>query len=199
MSAAPPAPALPGWRELLAFWFDPANAALWFETDPGFDARVRERFAPLIGAAVAGALDGWAEAPEPCLALLIALDQLPRNAWRGTPRAFCGDARALAAADRALARGFDARVPLARRRFFYLPFEHSEALADQQRCCSLFARMAQEAGEPDRGWTAEQVRYAERHREIIERFGRFPHRNAVLARPSTPAEDAFLREPMSSF
>ena len=199
MTAAPATVALPDWRDLLTFWFDAAHTPLWFKVDPGFDARIRERFTALVGAAVAGALDGWQDAPEPCVALLIVLDQLPRNAWRGTPRAFCGDARALAVADRALARGFDATMPAAQRRFFYLPFEHSESRADQRRCCTLFARMADEAGEADRGWAREQLRYADRHREIIERFGRFPHRNAILARPSSAAEVEFLKEPMSSF
>jgi uncharacterized protein (DUF924 family) len=199
MSATLPQAALSTWQDLLAFWFDGGHAAFWFEIDAAFDARIRERFTPLIEAALGGALAEWERAPDSCLALLIVLDQLPRNAWRGTPRAFCGDVAARAVADRALARGFDSRIPLQRRPFFYLPLEHSEVLADQQRCCSLVARMAEEAGEADREWTKEQVRYAERHREIIERFGRFPHRNSIFARPSTPEEAAFLTEPMSSF
>jgi uncharacterized protein (DUF924 family) len=190
---------LPTWQEVLDFWFDKAHARLWFVVDPDFDNRIRARFTPLIEAAVAGELAAWEETSRSCLALLVLLDQMTRNAWRGTPRAFCGDARALAVADRALARGFDKQVPLSWRRFFYLPFEHSENLADQQRCCVLFGRIVEDASEKDRGWAADQMRYVERHREIIERFGRFPHRNAILARPSTPQEEAFLKEPMSSF
>jgi uncharacterized protein (DUF924 family) len=199
MRGTVPQAALAAWQDLLAFWFDGSHAPLWFKTDAAFDARIRERFTPLIEAALGGALADWEGAPGSCLALLIVLDQLPRNAWRGTPRAFCGDAAARAVADRALVRGFDSRMPLRRRLFFYLPLQHSEALADQRLCCDLLARMAEEAGEADRKWMKEQVRDAERHREIIERFGRFPHRNAILARPSTPQEAAFLSEPMSSF
>jgi uncharacterized protein (DUF924 family) len=190
---------LPSWQEMLDFWFDPAHAPLWFKVDAAFDAAIGARFAALIEAAASGGLAAWEEAPESTLALLIALDQLPRNAWRGSPRAFMGDAQARAVARRALARGFDRRVPLQSRRFFYLPLEHSEDHADQVRCCALFAEMAAEAGEADRAWTREQCVYAERHREIIERFGRFPHRNAILGRASTPEEQAFLQEPMSSF
>jgi uncharacterized protein (DUF924 family) len=199
MSATLPQEGLSTWQDLLEFWFDGGHVPLWFKTDAAFDARIRERFTPLIEAALGGALAEWESAPDSCLALLIVLDQLPRNAWRGTPRAFCGDVAARAVADRALACGFDSRMPLQRRQFFYLPLEHSETLADQQRCCVFVARMAEEAGEADREWTKKQVRYAERHREIIERFGRFPHRNAIFARPSTPEEAAFLMDPMSSF
>jgi uncharacterized protein (DUF924 family) len=199
MSDASAELALPTWQEVLDFWFDKAHAPLWFKVDTDFDSRIRARFTPLIEAAVAGELAAWEEAPRSCLALLIVLDQMTRNAWRGTPRAFCGDARGLEVADRALARGFDGHVPLSWRRFFYLTFEHSENLAHQQRCCVLFQRLVDDAPEKDRAWAAEQMRYVERHREIIERFGRFPHRNAILSRPSTPEEEAFLKEPMSSF
>jgi uncharacterized protein (DUF924 family) len=194
------APALPGWQEVLDFWFAAEHMPLWFKPEPAFDAAIRERFGALIEAANAGRLTAWEAAPHACLALLIALDQLPRNAWRGTARAFSCDATARAVATRAVERGLDRQVPPARRGFFYLPFEHSEDLADQQRGCALFARLAQDAdSEPDKAWTSEQLRYAVRHKEIIERFGRFPHRNALLGRPSTPAEEAFLKEPMSSF
>ncbi|MBX6321795.1 MAG: DUF924 domain-containing protein [Rhodospirillaceae bacterium] len=190
---------LPGWAEVLDFWFDAAHAPLWFKKDEAFDRAIRARFAPLVTAAVDGGLATWEDAAPSCLALLIVLDQFPRNAWRGTPRAYCGDARALAVARRALARGFDRAVPIGQRRFFYLPLEHSEDLADQEESCALFRRLAAEAAPADRASAEEQLLYAERHREIIARFGRFPHRNAILGRASTPAEVAFLAEPMSSF
>jgi uncharacterized protein (DUF924 family) len=172
---------------------------LWFKTDPSFDATIRERFAALVEAAIAGRLSAWEAAPDSALALVILLDQLPRNAWRGTPRAFSGDAAARAVAGRAVERGLDGQVPLARRHFFYLPFEHSEDLADQERSCALFYRWAEEYPEDERAKAKEQLRYVDRHKEIIERFGRFPHRNAILGRPSTPQEEAFLKEPMSAF
>ena len=114
----------PGWEEVLDFWFDPAHEALWFEADAAFDARIRDRFAPLIEAGIAGALRGWEAAPQSCLALVILLDQMTRNAWRRTPRAFSGDAMALAVATRALAAGVDRQVSLSQRRFLYLPREH---------------------------------------------------------------------------
>ncbi len=199
MDAARGTALLPGWQAVLDFWFDAAHVPLWFMKDEAFDRAIRDRFAPLVAAAVEGALASWERAAPSCLALLVVLDQFPRNAWRGDRRAFGGDHAALAVARRALARGLDREVPLARRRFFYLPLEHSESLADQEESCALFRRLAAEAGPADRAWAAEQVLYAERHREIIARFGRFPHRNAILGRPATPKEQAFLSEPMSSF
>jgi uncharacterized protein (DUF924 family) len=191
--------ASPSWQDVLGFWFDEKHQALWFKTDPAFDATIRERFGALIEAGRTGQLSAWEAAPESALALVVLLDQFPRNAWRGKPDAFSCDAMARAVAARAIERGLDRRVPLPRRYFFYLPFEHSEDLADQVRCCELFARWAEEFPEAERDKTKEQLRYVDRHKEIIERFGRFPHRNAILGRPSTPEEEAFLKEPMSSF
>ena len=191
--------ALPSWRDVLDFWFAPAQTERWFKTDPAFDATIRERFCALCEAANAGRLADWEKDADSALALVIALDQFPRNAWRGTPRAFACDATARAVAGRAIAAGLDARVPLARRHVFYLPFEHSEDLADQERSCALFYAWAEGFPEAERARAKEQLRYVDRHKEIIERFGRFPHRNAILGRPSTPEEEAFLKEPMSSF
>lgn len=191
--------ALPTWQDVLDFWFAAEHRPLWFKTEPSFDAAIRERFGPLVDAAIAGRLADWEAAPDSCLALVILLDQFPRNAWRGTPRAFSGDAMARAVARRAVDRGTDWAVPLDRRHFFYLPFEHSEDLADQERSCALFYAWAEEFPEAERAEVNEQLRYVDRHKEIIERFGRFPHRNAILGRASTPEEEAFLKEPMSSF
>jgi uncharacterized protein (DUF924 family) len=194
---ADPAAALPSWQAVLDFWFHEDLAARWFLVDARFDAAIRERFAPLAEAAAAGALAAWEATPDSALALLIVLDQFPRNIWRGSARGFAGDALARDVCRRALARGFDPQVRIGRRAFFYLPLEHSEDPADQQRSCALFAQLAAAAGDAD--WAREQQRYAERHREIIERFVRFPHRNAALGRISTPEETAFLDEPLSSF
>ncbi|MGE0119407.1 MAG: DUF924 family protein [Dongiaceae bacterium] len=185
--------------EILEFWFSERARPLWFEKDPAFDAEIRRRFGTTLEAARGGLLDGWAETPESGLALVVLLDQFSRNVHRGTPRAFAGDARARATASRAVERGFDRRIPLERRMFFYLPFEHSEEPADQARAAALFRRWADEHDGPAREEALEQVRYVLRHQEIIERFRRFPHRNQILSRESTPEELAFLAEPHSSF
>jgi uncharacterized protein (DUF924 family) len=172
---------------LLDFWFAPETAKKWFDKDPAFDADLRERFGTLQQSAAFDALDHWAATAHGALALVLLLDQLPRNLYRGDARAYANDAKALAVADAALVRGFDRGLPMALRQFFYLPFEHAEDLAAQQRCCTLFAD------------DAETLKYAEAHRDIIARFGRFPHRNVVLGRVSTPEETAFLAGPNSSF
>jgi uncharacterized protein (DUF924 family) len=185
--------------EILEFWFSERARPLWFEKDPAFDDEIRRRFAATLEAAVGGLLDGWAEMPESCLALVVLLDQFSRNIHRGTPRAFAGDAKALATASKAVERGFDRRIPLERRTFLYLPFEHSEDSTDQARAVALFRRWADEHDGRAREEALEQVRYVLRHQEIIERFRRFPHRNQILGRESTPEELAFLTEPHSSF
>lgn len=151
---------------------------------------LRRRFLGLHEAAASGALNGWTATPEGALALVVALDQLPRNMFRGTPRAFATDPEARRRADAALVRGDDRRFPFHMAKFFYLPFMHSEALDDQRRCLALCA------ASPNGADTAE---WARRHLDIVERFGRFPHRNAVLGRASTPEELEFLKEPGSSF
>jgi uncharacterized protein (DUF924 family) len=167
--------------DVLAFWRE-AGPAKWFKKDAAFDAEISARFLPSQDAAAARRLAQWEETPDGALALVIVLDQFPRNIFRGQARAFETDALARAVADRAITRGFDARVPAAERVFFYLPFEHSEAMADQDRCVALVRAMGD----------ADLLKWAELHADIIRRFGRFPHRNSLLGRASTAAEQAFL-------
>ncbi len=179
---------------VLAFWFPSSGSdPRWFRKDPGFDAEVRERFLALHEVAAAGRLAPWHEAAADCLALILLLDQFPRNMFRGTARAFASDSLALAAAKGAVARGYDAGMPPVERLFVYLPFEHAESLDEQERACELLAPLAGFAE------TEDVHRYALAHRDVIARFGRFPHRNAILGRPSTPAETEFLKKPGSSF
>ena len=170
-----------GPKDVLAFW-TAAGPDKWFERDAAFDAEIARRFFAAWHAAAGSKLAKWEDTPEGALALTIVLDQFPRNMFRGHARVYATDAAACAVADRALARGFDREVPLHLRRFFYLPFMHSESLPDQERSVALARRL----GEGD------YVKYAEQHAGIIRRFGRFPHRNAVLGRVSTPQEQAFL-------
>jgi len=184
--------------EVLLFWFGAAaergkSHKRWCVKDPAFDREVRSRFLGLHGDAAAGKLAHLKETAAGCLALIVVLDQFPRNMFRGTARAFATDALALEAARHALARGFDRGMLAVERLFFYLPFEHSEALADQELACELTRPL--DALEPG----LEAYRYALLHRDIIRRFGRFPHRNAILGRASTPEELEFLKGPGSSF
>ncbi|MGL4963047.1 MAG: DUF924 family protein [Inquilinus sp.] len=174
-------------HDLLAFWFEESGKDRWFSGDAGFDAEVRARFLTLHEEVAAGRHDDWADSPLGVVALCILLDQLPRNLFRGTPRAFATDPKALAVAKAAVEQGFDQDPALTddHRLFLYLPFEHSEGLADQRRSLEL-----QAAGIAD----LEYVDYARRHLAVIERFGRFPHRNAILGRASTPEEEAHLAE-----
>ena len=172
-------PAAP--EELLSFW-RAAGPKRWFAQDLAFDAEILERFLATHEAAAAGRLSAWEGAAEGALALVIALDQFPRNMFRGTPRAFSTDALVLAAARRAIERGFDRAIPMPERNFFYLPFEHSENLADQELCLAF----TEATGD------AEAVKWAKIHLDVIRRFGRFPHRNAALSRVSTPEEIAYL-------
>jgi uncharacterized protein (DUF924 family) len=166
---------------VLAFWRD-AGPARWFKKDPAFDAEITARFLAIYERAARGDRSAWEATAEGALALLIVLDQFPRNMFRGQARTYAADPLARDIAARALARGFDREVPSSDRRFFYLPLMHSEELADQERCVAL-AR-----GFGDDGFT----KYAEQHADIVRRFGRFPHRNTVLGRATTPAEQAFL-------
>jgi uncharacterized protein (DUF924 family) len=182
-------------QALLNFWFGaPDNPErlhhkqIWFRSTPEFDAAVRENFATDHDAAVAGAFAAWEDAPLSALARVMLLDQVPRNIFRSTPRAFASDHLALATTTRAMERGFDQAVPAAWRLFFYLPFEHSEVLADQQRGLDLLLALPPVPGRPNEGHMTRL------HLEIIERFGRFPHRNAILGRDSTAEELAFLIE-----
>jgi len=174
-------------EEVLRFWFD-EHPKDWFVKNPAFDEAIRSRFLALHEVAAAGRLPGWAQAPRACLALVIVLDQFPRNMFRGTARAFAADAQAREAARVILAHGWDQAMTQPERLFAYLPFEHSESLQDQDLSCELM-----------KDFEPEQYRYAVRHREIIERFGRFPHRNDILGRESTAAEIEFLKSPGSGF
>ncbi|APF38039.1 hypothetical protein BOQ54_12450 [Chelatococcus daeguensis] len=167
--------------EIIAFWCE-AGYERWFSRDEAFDEEIRARFLATHEAAAAGALNRWEETPEGALALLILLDQFPRNLFRGTPRAFATDALARTIADRALTKGFDQKVPPELKGFFYLPFMHSENLVDQERCVALYEAAGDEKGLP----------HAIEHRDIIARFGRFPHRNPILGRATTEEEAAFL-------
>jgi len=182
-------------RALLDMWFgavgDPLREErreIWFKSTPEHDDRLRERFLADYERAAAGALADWEAAPESALALVLLLDQIPRNISRATPRSYDMDPMARAVADRAMANGFDMLVPPMWRMFFYMPLHHSENLADQQRATALVASLP-DRGDPEHG---ENRRYGLPYVDVIERFGRFPHRNAILGRPSTPDELAFL-------
>jgi uncharacterized protein (DUF924 family) len=185
---------------LLDFWFGRPGTpecdqprAIWFEIDPAFDTACAAQFGEAQQRAARGELDAWLATRDAALALVLLLDQMPRNLYRGRPEAFACDAKARAAARQALASGFDRELPPVRRGFLYLPFEHSEDLADQELSVRLFAALS--PGEDQ----ASDLDFARRHHAIIARFGRFPHRNRVLGRISTPEEEAFLKEPNSSF
>jgi uncharacterized protein (DUF924 family) len=187
-------------QTLLDFWFrglaspeGERRREVWFTVDPAFDAALRARFLDDQRRAAAGDYDGWRAAPDTCLALILLLDQLPRNLYRGSPAAYACDAKARAMAHHALERGFDRPQSPVRRCFLYLPFEHSEDLADQAVSLALFEALAGDLDDP------KSLAAARRHHEIIARFGRFPHRNKVLGRLSTTEEQAFLKEPNSSF
>ena len=171
----------PAPSAVLAFWRK-AGKDKWYTKNEAFDAEVRQRFLGLWQQAAAGELASWKATDDGALALVIVLDQFPRNMFRGDARTFSTDARALDVASRAIARGADKRIDPDLVEFLYMPFMHSERLADQERCIALF----QNGGRPD------NVRFAEIHADIIRRFGRFPHRNEVLGRATTAEERAFL-------
>jgi uncharacterized protein (DUF924 family) len=167
--------------DIVEFWRE-AGPDRWFTKDAAFDATIRARFLAVHEAAAAGRLSGWEQSAVGALALLILLDQFPRNMFRGDARAFASDPLARAIAAGAIVRGYDAEVAPGLRGFFYLPFEHSENLADQERGLAFYKA----AGD------ADGLKWAEIHEDIIRRFGRFPHRNAALGRVTTPEEQAFL-------
>ena len=167
--------------EVLAFWWT-AGPPKWFGKDENFDAELRTRFLPTHEAAAAGRLAEWEATAEGALALLIVLDQFSRNMFRHDPRAYAADALARSIAARAIERSFDRQYPVPERRFFYMPFMHSEDLADQERCVALIRASGDTEG----------ISYAQDHADIIRRFGRFPHRNSVLGRATTAEEQAFL-------
>lgn len=175
--------------EILRFWFEETPESAWFEKDDAFDDRCAARFGALLEEAAAGGLSAWEATRDGRLALILLLDQFSRNIFRGTPRAFAQDARALDLARRAVALGDHVSSSPQRCLFLFLPFEHSEDLADQRMCGALYRALGNDY------WTG----FADQHRVIIERFGRFPHRNAILGRDSSAEEIAFLQEPNSSF
>jgi uncharacterized protein (DUF924 family) len=187
-------------RDILDFWFadgpDTFRAA-WFKRDDAFDAEIGRRFGALLGQARTGAHDGWAASPEGALALAILLDQFPRNLHRGTAEAFACDPHAQRIARGAVLRDHhDLALTPTQRVFLYLPFEHSEAMADQDLSVALFEGLRDH---PAHAKPAGVIDYAWRHRAVIARFGRFPHRNALLGRENTPAEAAYLAQPGAGF
>ena len=189
---------------VLDFWFgppdDPGHAQprkQWFTKDEAFDAQIRQRFGPLIEQALIGGIDDWLTRPVdplPALARVLVLDQFTRNAFRGTARAFAGDDMALQTARALVASGADRALTGVQRQFAYLPFEHAEDLSHQRTAVQLYQQLA--VDEPAR---ADLVVWAQKHLDIVARFGRFPHRNAALGRTSTPEEAAFLLTPGSGF
>jgi uncharacterized protein (DUF924 family) len=186
-------------QDVLDFWFGAPGAPehgmareFWFSKSDATDAAIRARFGADVEAALAGERAEWAGSPHGALALIVLLDQFTRNIYRDTPRAFAGDGQALAAARRLVAAGHDKALSPHERWFVYMPFEHSESLADQEESMRLFGALAQ-AGTPD------GLVWARKHHDVIARFGRFPHRNAILGRPSTAEELAFLQQPGSRF
>lgn len=173
---------LPTAHDVARFWRD-AGPARWFAKDDAFDAAFKSRFEPAHEAAARGALDAWVDTAEGALALLVLLDQFPRNSYRNTARMFATDPQALTVAAAAIAAGLDQQTDSELRPFFYLPFMHSEVLADQERSVAL-----------NRALDANTQHFAQVHLDIVARFGRFPHRNQMLGRPSTAEEEAFLAE-----
>jgi uncharacterized protein (DUF924 family) len=188
------------FQEILNFWFGHRDESsygkprqFWFASDREFDIAVRSHFQTDYELAASGKLDEWKNSPQSCLALIILLDQIPRNMFRGEPKAFATDSQALSAAKHAVNRGFDGELLPVQRWFIYLPFEHSENLADQHQSVELWHGLSEY---PD---CADAINYAIQHLKIIERFGRFPHRNKILGRETTPEEAEFLKQPNSSF
>jgi uncharacterized protein (DUF924 family) len=189
-AGSPDPAANPQWvADVLQFWFRETNREQWFKRDAALDDRIRARFLSLHDRVSATPDAALLSDPRGALAAVIVLDQFSRNMFRGTPRAFAGDAKALAVADAAITKGYAASLDKDELLFLYLPFEHSETLEAQARCVELMSSLGD----------AELTRYAEAHRDIIQRFGRFPHRNAILGRTSTQQEIEFLKQPGSSF
>lgn len=187
-------------KEILDFWFAEGPDAFrqaWFTKDPAFDAKIAEHFSALLEPARTGALDHWAATPEGTLALLLVLDQFGRNLHRGSAQAFAGDAHSLSVAHRAvLDQRQDLALPPTQRIFLYLPFEHAESLTAQHLSVALFEGLRDHAAHAAPKGT---IAFAWAHREVIQHFGRFPHRNAVLGRASTAAELAYLAQPGAGF
>jgi uncharacterized protein (DUF924 family) len=181
----------PSIRDILDFWFlplaDPDHGKprkLWWEATPALDAEIRARFGSALERAITGEFDHWRRSPDGALALVVLCDQLARNMHRRTARAFSGDSKSLETARFALAHGYPAAFSRHLRQFFFMPFHHSEQLADQKLACALFGALDDE----------ESMKYALEHRDVVARFGRFPHRNDVLGRPCTADELAYLKD-----
>lgn len=187
-------------RDVLAFWFgelsdgfaDDERRRSWFEADPARDAEIRGRFAPLLARAAAGDLESWRGETRSALALIIVCDQFSRQIHRGTAAAYATDPLALAVAGELVERGADLALELDERAFVYMPFEHAESRVDQHACVGLFSALRDATPSGKRHLTGAFLQHAHRHRDILLRFGRFPHRNAVLGRPSTTDELAFM-------
>lgn len=185
---------------VLEFWFgtldggfsDERHRRMWWQADESTDQAVRQRFGPLIAQAAAGHLDSWLATPRGRLAFILVSDQFPRHVHRGTPAAFANDTLALETARYGVEKGADRELALDERSFFYLPFEHSESLVDQHTAVGLFSQLRDETPAGQRHLTGENLRHAHQHRDIISRFGRFPHRNSILGRQSTSLELAYL-------
>jgi len=187
-------------QDVLDFWFGApgtpeqgATREVWFRKDPAFDAAIGARFGDAVGIALAGGFGAWCATAPGALARVLLLDQFTRNMYRDTPRAFAGDARALATAQDAVARGLDRELDPSGRWFLYMPFEHAEDEAMQRRSLELFGALAAETGD------TAPLEWARKHADVIFRFGRYPHRNAILGRASSPEEEAFLAQPGSRF
>ena len=175
------------------------QSKLWWSKSAALDEELATRFTPLVEAARAGALNDWADTPQRALALVLLTDQLPRNIYRDTAAAFASDAMARAVTVASLERGWDRLLAPIERVFLYIPLEHAESMADQARAVELYTRLFQEAPAAQLERYRNFLTFALRHRRVIERFGRFPHRNAIIGRESTPDEISFLQEPGSSF
>lgn len=193
---------------ILTFWFGKGTGnleiaeergKLWFGKDDDVDREIENRFKPVSQAVFDGKLDHWRESAKGLLASILCCDQFPRNIYRDTPRAFGYDESALGMSQQAVATGVDQELSLIQRVFAYLPYEHSEVLEMQDRSMELFTGLVEAASAEERGLFENYLDYARRHRDIIVRFGRFPHRNAILGRESTEEEKAFLEQPGSSF
>ncbi len=197
-------------QDLLTLWFDtllekPDQQSVmkrWFSSDPNWDQQLNQQFGELLKQAEAGGLKDWEQTPESKLALIILLDQLSRNLYRGSAKAFANDPRAVKLAEQMVEQAWDQKLHPLQRLFIYLPFEHSESLAHQDQAIELFDRLKADPSEivsEQKELFAMLLDYAHRHRDVIVKFGRFPHRNARLGRADTPEETEFLKQPGASF
>lgn len=189
------------FEEVYEFWFGKENpdVSMWFKKDLELDRQIRERFGPWLDAYSPQEFQEWKKTPQGLVSLVILLDQFPRNAYRGTARMFAYDQEALATAKEGLSKGWFEQLNIYEALFLCLPLEHSENLADQEECVRLAKVMQARATAEQQSFAAMTLDYAVRHRDIIAQFGRFPHRNEVLGRVSTPQEVEFLKSPGSSF